>query len=122
MICKVVDMVEMVVATEEAVEAAVATAVAAVAMEAAATEVDAVSPKNASDITVGSWNTFWGDWFDLTLRWWRRWLWRRWLLDHPWTKTTFKRSIFDLRFPFMHISYYSAMQYCHSKTVFFLHL
>merc|ERR1719339_890875 len=42
MICKVVDMVEMVVATEEAVEAAVATAVAAVAMEAAATEVDAV--------------------------------------------------------------------------------
>merc|ERR1719362_202938 len=36
-------MVEMVVATEEAVEAAVATAVAAVAMEAAATEVDAVA-------------------------------------------------------------------------------
>jgi len=39
---EVVDMVEMVVATEEAVEAAVATAVAAVAMEAAATEVDVV--------------------------------------------------------------------------------
>ena len=115
-------MVEMVVATEEAVEAAVATAVAAVAMEAAATEVDAVSRNNSSDITVGSWNAFLGDCFDLTLRWWRRWLWRRWLLDHPWTKTTFKRSIFDLRFPFMHISYYSAMQYCHSKTVFFLHL
>merc|ERR1719458_228650 len=38
---EVVDMVEM-VATEEAVEAAVATAVAAVAMEAAATEVDVV--------------------------------------------------------------------------------
>merc|ERR1712210_127607 len=38
----VVDMVEMVVATEEAVEAAVATAMGAVAMEAAATEVDAM--------------------------------------------------------------------------------
>ena len=33
-----------------------------------------------------------------------------------------KRSIFDLRFPFMHISYYSAMQYCQPKSVFFLHL
>merc|ERR1719339_221678 len=43
MICKVVDMVEMVVATEEAVEAAVATAVAAVATEAAATEVVAAA-------------------------------------------------------------------------------
>ena len=30
-----------------------------------------------------------------------------------------KRSIFDLRFPFMHISYYSAMQYCQPKSVFF---
>ena len=115
-------MVEM-VATEEAVEvAAVATAVAA-AMEAVATEADVVRfnllPEVLLLLVV---RTFVEDCFDLKLRWWRRWLWRRWLLDHPWTKTTFKRSIFDLRFPFMHISYYSAMQYCHSKTVFFLHL
>jgi hypothetical protein len=92
---EVVDMVEMVVATEEAVEAAVATAVAAVAMEVAATEVDAVVAAVATEAVA---------------------------TRPPWTKTTFKRSIFDLRFPFMHISYYSAMQYCHSKTVFFLHL
>lgn len=93
---EVADMVEMVVATEEAVEVvAVATAVAAVAMEVVvvATEVDAVEEDTEAVAT-----------------------------RPPWTKTTFKRSIFDLRFPFMHISYYSAMQYCQSKTVFFLHL
>jgi len=89
---EVADMVEMVVATEEAVEVvAVATAVAAVAMVVVvATEVDAVEEDTEAVAT-----------------------------RPPWTKTTFKRSIFDLRFPFMHISYYSAMQYCQPKSVFF---
>merc|ERR1712032_1699200 len=91
---EVVDMVVM-VATEEAVEA-VATVVAAVAMEvvAAATEVDVVVEDTVAVATRPP--------LDQTL--------------------PSKRSIFDLRFPFMHISYYSAMQYCQPKSVFFLHL
>merc|ERR1719341_764271 len=91
---EVVDMVEM-VATEEA-EEAVATVVAAVAMEvvAAATEVDVVVEDTVAVATRPP--------LDQTL--------------------PSKRSIFDLRFPFMHISYYSAMQYCLPKSVFFLHL
>merc|ERR1719239_1054876 len=88
---EVVDMVEM-VATEEAVEAvAVATAVVAVDMVAVATEVDVVVEDMVEVAT-------------------------RPLLDQT---SPSKRSIFDLRFPFMHISYYSAMQYCQPKSVFF---
>merc|ERR1719219_2721165 len=91
---EVVDMVEM-VATGEAVEA-VATAAAGVAMEvvAAATEVDVVVEDTVAVATRPP--------LDQTL--------------------PSKISIFDLRFPFMHISYYSAMQYCQPKSVFFLHL
>merc|ERR1719285_228937 len=91
---EVVDMVEM-VATEEAVEAA-ATVVAAVDMEvvAVATEVDVVVEDTVAVAT----------------------------RPPPDQTLPSKRSIFDLRFPFMHISYYSAMQYCQPKSVFFLHL
>jgi len=87
---EVVDMVEM-VATEEAVEVVAATAVVVVDMVAAATEVDVVVEDMVEVAT-------------------------RPLLDQT---SPSKRSIFDLRFPFMHISYYSAMQYCQPKSVFF---
>merc|ERR1711971_159217 len=92
-------MVEAAVEADMVVEVvAAATAVVAVDTEVAATEVDvAVEVEDMAVVAT------------------------RPPLDQVQTSPS-KRSIFDLRFPFMHISYYSAMQYCQPKSVFFLHL